>query len=43
MKKMLANVAKAATALSLFAAIISVGTMSCAGMYQPEVPEVLQK
>ena len=42
-KKIFAQIAKAAAGLSLFAAIVSVGTASMWGVYQPKVPQNLQK
>lgn len=44
MKKfILARIANTAVALSLFAAVISVGTASMWGMHQPKVPKSLLK
>lgn len=42
-KQIFSYLAKSVGALSLFAAIISVGTASCLGMHQPNVPKALQR
>ncbi len=42
-RKIFVYMAKAVGSLSLFAAIISAGTASICGMYQPKVPEALQR
>lgn len=43
MNKILYQVCSKLAACALFAAVISVGTASCAGMYEPELPEELRK
>ena len=42
-KKVLSLMARVAAGAAMFAAFISVGTLSCFGMYQPDVPESLRK
>ena len=43
MKKIIYQLCTKLAACAFAAAIISVGTASCSGMYQPKVPDVLKK
>ena len=43
MKKMIYQLCTKLAACAFLAAVVSVGTASCGGMYEPEVPENLRK